>query len=603
MSHTQFHFSPRPNRAHEIRWREWGEEAFQEAKAANKPVLLSLSAVWCHWCHVMDETSYSHEGVISYINEHFVPVRVDNDQRPDVNARYNMGGWPTTAFLTPDGEVLAGATYVPPDQMLEILPKVNLYFRDNQPELAQKVLELRIRRAEVMGQAARSELTPGVFDQVLRSVVMNYDPVYGGFGDAPKFPHTDALDLLLYAHRRDGDPDTLHIARKTIEMMSRGEVFDQEWGGFFRYATRRDWSEPHYEKMLEDNSNLLRALLALYRATGTEEYARTADRVIEYMDWKLRDPGHGYFYGSQDADEDFYRLSKEERQKQPEPYIDRTCYTSWNAMAVSAYLEASWTLGRPDLREAALRALHFIRERMRAPGGVLFRFLAPGADPQVPGLLADQAYTARALLDAAEVTGDNGYLDDAAEIARFLINRFAHRDAGGRIAGFFDVWDQAPEVGRLRDRQKSLADNAACAEVLIRLHHLTRDESYVADARGTLEAFASAAPQMGHFAASYARAVDMLLNPPAVVNIVGGPEEAGPLHAAALFLDAPARIVQTLDPARDAGRLAALYLPPQPAPAAYVCVGSACSAPVTVPQGLKEAVRQMLGRGGGGGQG
>src|SRR6266571_6044876 len=144
-----FHFSPRANRAHEIKWREWGEDAFREAKETGKPVLLSLSAVWCHWCHVMDETSYSDEGVISFVNEHFIPVRVDNDQRPDVNARYNMGGWPTTAFLTPEGEILAGATYVPPEQMLEALPKVYTHFVSNRDEVSEKAVELRQRRQSV----------------------------------------------------------------------------------------------------------------------------------------------------------------------------------------------------------------------------------------------------------------------------------------------------------------------------------------------------------------------------------------------------------------------------------------------------------------------
>jgi len=593
MSETKFHFSPRSNRAHEIRWRDWGEDAFREAKAGNKPVLLSLSAVWCHWCHVMDETSYSNEGVIAFINEHFVPVRVDNDQRPDVNARYNMGGWPTTAFLTPDGEVLAGGTYVPPDQMLELMPKVNVYYRSNEAEVAQKGAELRIRRAEVLGEVSRGELTNTVFDQVLRSVAMNYDPVYGGFGDAPKFPHTDALDLLLYAHRRNRDPDMLHMARKTLEMMGVGEVYDQEWGGFFRYATRRDWSEPHYEKMLEDNANLLSDVLALYRSTGAEGHADIARRTIEYMNGKLRDSEKGYFFGSQDADEEFYKLSKEERGKQQEPYIDRTCYTSWNAMAISAYLETSWVLGRPDLREAALNALKYLWGEMKAPEGGMYRFRALGGEPQVPGLLGDQAYMARALMDAAEVTGDSVYLDRAIEVAGFMVDRFAHRGEDGKIAGFYDVWNETPDVGRLRDRQKSLQDNAVCAEVFIRLHHATREDEYADAARGTLEAFAGAYAQMGHFAAGYAKAVDMLLNPPAVVNIVGSGEGAQALHRAALALVAPSRVVQVLNPARDEKRLAALYLPPEPAPAAYVCVGTVCSAPVVSPDALDETVREM----------
>jgi uncharacterized protein YyaL (SSP411 family) len=596
----KFHFSPRPNRANEIQWREWGDEPFREATLTGKPILLSLSAVWCHWCHVMDETSYSDEGVIAFINEHYIPVRVDNDQRPDINARYNMGGWPTTAFLTADGEVLAGATYVPPDQMKELLPQVNVHYRSNREEIAGKVAEMRLRRAAALGAETPGELTPEIFEQVVASIASNYDPLHGGFGDHPKFPHTDAIDLLLYAHRRNKDPDVLHMARKTLEFMGRGEVYDHEWGGFFRYATRRDWSEPHYEKMLEDNANLLRNMLTLYRTTGAAEHADLARGTIGYMEWKLRDSEQGYFYGSQDADEQFYKLSKEGRERAEEPYIDRTCYTSWNAMAISAYLEASWTLDRPELAETALQALAFLWKHLRDPeSGSMFRFLAaePAAGPQVPGLLGDQAYTARALLDAHEVTGDSSHLDRALHLAGLLQARFLDR-RDGRPTGFFDTWDEPSDTGRLRDRQKQVQDNAVCAEVFMRLGHLLRNDEYSGIARGTLEAFVSQYPHLGYFGAGYAKQVDLALNPPAEVNIVGDPRSAAELHRAALLLDVPARVVQLLHPDRDAERLAALYLPPEPAPAAYACAGTMCSAPVTDASGLLPAVRDMLDAGG-----
>jgi uncharacterized protein len=584
---TKFHFSPRPNRANEIRWREWGEDAFREAKETGKPVLLSLSAVWCHWCHVMDETSYSDEGVISFVNEYFIPVRVDNDQRPDVNARYNMGGWPTTAFLTPEGEILAGATYVPPDQMKELLPKVNVHWQSNKDEVVAKASELRQRRLTAMS-GERGELSSQVFNEILRSVVENYDPVYGGFGEAPKFPHSDAIDLLLYAYRKNRDPDLLHVARKTLEFMSRGDVFDQEWGGFFRYATRRDWSDPHYEKMLEDNAKLLQNLLALYRISNDDAHAEPARRTIEYIEWKLRDKERGFFYGSQDADEEFYKLSTEGRERAQEPYIDRTCYVSWNAMMISAYFEASWTLDKAELREVAVGALEFLWNECRDADRGMYRF-HDGSLPQVLGLLGDQAHTAKALLDAQEVTCDSMYLDRAIELARFMLDRFVDRETGG----FFDVWDEVQDVGRLKDRQKSIQDNTVCAEVFLRLHHLTRDEDYRTIAQGTLEAFVSAYPHMGYFAAGYARHVDTLLNPPAEVNIVGDVSSASELQHAALALDVPARVVQLLDPARDRERLDAVSLPAEPAPAAYACFGTMCSAPVTAPGALAEAVREM----------
>ncbi|MBI1885706.1 MAG: thioredoxin domain-containing protein [Chloroflexi bacterium] len=591
---TAFHFSPRPNRAAEIRWRSWGPQAFQAAKREDKPILLSLSAVWCHWCHVMDETSYSDEQVISFINDHYVPVRVDNDQRPDINSRYNMGGWPTTAFLTPDGEVLAGATYVPPDQMQQVLPQVAEYYKTNREEVARKVAEMRERRAAVAASARPSPLAPDIFDNVLRAVTEAYDPVFGGFGEAPKFPHADAIDLLLYAHRRrtDGhpsgrDPDLLHMARKTLESMARGGVFDQEWGGFFRYATHRDWSEPHYEKMLEDNTGLLANVLRLYQVTKDESHRQIAERVIAYLEAKLRDK-RGFFYGSQDADEEFYKLPAAERETRQEPYIDPTCYTSWNAMAASAYLEASWTLDRPELKDAAVAALDFAWENSREPGRGMYRF--NDGRPRMLGLLGDQAHTARALLDAHQVAADSTYLERAEELAQLLLDRFFDKEAGG----FFDAWDDNETLGRLGERQKSLQENAVCAEIFTRLHHLTRNETYRETAEATLEAFAPGYHVLGYFAAGYGKAVDVFLNHVAEVTIVGsGDAGTNALHRAALALDVPARVVQVLHPEKDAARLEALSLPPQPAPAAYVCLGTMCSAPVRKPEDLSETTTEM----------
>ncbi len=535
----------------------------------------------------MDETSYSDPEVIRLANSEFIPVRVDNDQRPDVNARYNMGGWPTTAFLTPEGEVLAGTTYVPPEQMRELLAEVSSYYREHRDEVGRKAQELRQRRAS-LGVAPPSPLTPGIFASVIRTVADSYDPVYGGFGDAPKFPQTDSIALLLHAHLRTGDPDVLHMARRTLEAMARGGVFDHEWGGFFRYATRRDWSEPHYEKMLEDNAGLLRCYLSLYRISGDEAQAEVARRVVGYLESRLRDHQRGFFYGSQDADEEFYKLTAREREGRPEPFIDRRCYAGWNALAASAYLEASWTLERPELADAAVAALEYLWTTMQTPEGGLYRY-HDGQQAGAPGILADQALAARAFLDAYEVTGDPRHLGRAMALARFIVERFVSPDGGG----FYDVWDATEGVGRLAERQRSVQENALCAEVFLRLHAITLEEEYLRVAQRTLEAFAGVYEKLGPFAASYARAVDLFLNPPPQVRIVGSAKEAAPLHGAALRLKAPGRLVQRLDPERDAERLAALSLPPKPAPAAYVCAGRTCSAPVEDPEGLLAAVGSL----------
>jgi uncharacterized protein YyaL (SSP411 family) len=584
-----FHFSPRPNRAHEIAWRPWGVEAFTEAARRDAPILLSISAVWCHWCHVMDETSYSDAEVIRLVNERFVPIRVDNDERPDVNARYNQGGWPTTAFLTPNGELIAGLTYVPPEQMRQVLEQVSTYYREHRDDIAAKVAELRERRrAAIAAMGPTAELSQQIVEDVLVAVADQYDPVFGGFGSEPKFPHVDAIELLLHMYERRQEADLLHMARKTLQQMCRGGLFDHVWGGFFRYSTRRDWSVPHFEKMLEDNAALVRALLRLYRNTGDAENREFAERTIAYVDAWLSDAETGAFYGSQDADEDFYRLTDEERQRREAPCVDRRAYAGWCALAASAYLDASWTLGRPELASRATRALDFVWERMWSPERGLARSWSVGG-PGIFGVFADHAAFARALLDAYEVTGEREHLDRAQHVVAFMRDRFEDAERGG-------FWDAAPEgerLGRLDLGQKQIGDNATAAGVLLRLARFLRDDGIHDAARRTLAYFAGHQQALGIFAAGYALAVDCVLQPGPDIAIVATGDGGARLRAAALRAGEPGRGVQTLDPQRDADLLERAALPRSPMPAAYVCFGRVCSRPVTAPDGIERAVRAL----------
>ena len=584
---SSFHFSPHPNRAAEIRWAEWGTGAFERARREDKPVLLGISAVWCHWCHVMDETSYSDGEVIRLINERFVPIRVDNDQRPDINARYNMGGWPTTAFLTPDGEVMAGMTYVPPDQMRDVLAQVSTYFRDNRADIDAKIADIVARRdaERSASTASGAELSDQILRDALHAANDAYDPVFGGFGGEPKFPHTEAIDLLLHVHLRDGDRDALHMARKTLAHMCGGGTYDQEWGGFYRYSTKRDWSVPHYEKMIEDNALLLRNLLKLYRITRDPQHRHYIDATIAYTDTWLSDAASGAFYGSQDADEEFYPLPAAERARRTAPYVDQTIYTSWNAMAISAYLEASWTLDRRDLEERALRALDFLWNRLQT-GGAMYRYLTPDG-PRIAGLLEDQAWAAAACLDAYEAAGRPPDLERAQTLVRFMRDRLAA--PGG---AFYDTPAEHETLGRLALRQTPVKENAVAAGVMVRLSRMTHDADLEAAARRALLPFAGIVESQGHFAAGYATAVDVLLDPGADVRIVAPPgDRVGPMRAAALALAVPSRTVRVIDDS-DGDALERAGLPARPSPAAYVCYGTLCSEPVTAPADLAEAVRR-----------
>src|SRR2546427_53388 len=407
----EFHFSPRANRASEINWHPWSQEAFDEARHTGRPILLSISAVWCHWCHVMDETTYSHPGVIDIINREYVPVRVDNDVRPDINQRYNMGGWPTTAFLTASGDILTGGTYLPPDQMASSLIRVADYYRANQTDIASRALEARKRAASGVARSV-GELEPGLVDTILDAVKSAYDPEYGGFGNAPKFPQADAILLLLEQSVLRSDDQLRQMAVHTLEQMTGGGTYDHVEGGFFRYSTTQDWSVPHFEKMLEDHAGLIEAL-ALAGMTDA------LDKTTGYLDAVLRDQKTGLYAGSQDADEHYYAMDAEERKQTPPPYVDRRVYTSWNAALAVAYLDA----GRRDVAAKLLDSL-FKRAYRRGEGMTH----AEGAG----GQLGDQAWS----LLAAVLPAQYGLM--AAVFARAL----------DRLPHAIKVTTKSPELAR-----------------------------------------------------------------------------------------------------------------------------------------------------------
>jgi uncharacterized protein len=568
------HFSPRPNRAHEIGWHSWSEEAFERARREDKPVLLAISAVWCHWCHVMDETSYSDDAVIAAINDRYVAVRVDNDRRPDVNARYNQGGWPTTAFLTPDGALLAGATYLPPDQMRQALDQIAGFYRTNREQIAQHAAELRsqTRRYE---PAAASELNDAVLSAVRENIAQAYDEEYGGFGDAPKFPMIDALEFLLQEYRVTGEQRLYDMVAKSLLAMSDRGMYDHVEGGFFRYSTTRDWSVPHFEKMTEDHAGLLRLLAILARITRNTRFHQTLVSATDYVRRVLLDPRSNLFGGSQDADETYYSLPLEERRNMQEPYVDRTSYSNWTAAMAAAFILAGVTLEDDRMiaqGEATLDALH---EGMRDPDGLLFHFIEPESTPQVRGLLTDQAAYLRALLDAHEYTGSPRFLDRALSLVPVLRERFGAPDGG-----FYDHASLEKPLGALPVRDRPLPENTAIAESLLRLHAIDPDAGYRTIAEDTLRIFARTYERAGLFAAPFARVVRRYRSPLAYVTLAGSPDETAELREAAHALPDPLLVVHTTGHDGQA-------------PMAVLCRGTTCASPARTPAELRDAFEAL----------
>ncbi|HTA50739.1 MAG TPA: thioredoxin domain-containing protein [Verrucomicrobiae bacterium] len=322
-----------------IQWHEWGEEAFAAAQHENKPMLLDIGAVWCHWCHVMDRESYDDAEVAAIVNEHFIAVKVDRDERPDIDSRYQaavsavsgQGGWPLTAFLTPDGKPFYGGTYFPPTDgygrpsFKRVLTSIANAYKEKHGDVVEqaKMVESAIAQAESFaGRGGR--VSEGIVAAIQNSAFSMFDPQHGGFGQAPKFPHPSVLDLLIerYArkvktptlavkdaasmgHPRElggGDDELRNVVVTTLEHMANGGVYDQLAGGFHRYSVDERWVVPHFEKMCYDNSELLKNYVHAYQATGSEFFASVARDIIRWMDEWLSDRGRGGFYASQDAD-------------------------------------------------------------------------------------------------------------------------------------------------------------------------------------------------------------------------------------------------------------------------------------------------------------
>ena len=667
-----------------IDWHEWGAAAFERAKSEDKPILLDIGAVWCHWCHVIDRESYENAEIAKIINEHFVAVKVDRDERPDVDSRYQsavtaisgQGGWPLTGFLLSDGKPFFGGTYFPPEDQMgrpgfrRILLAVADSYRNKRAELERAANSLAdaVSQAEIF-TGARADFDLGIVDAQIKSITQLFDIKNGGFGRAPKFPHSSAIDLVLERYQQTKEKHLLAMAETTLEKMARGGVYDQLAGGFHRYSVDERWLVPHFEKMSYDNSELLKNYLHGWQVTQNQFLRETADGIISWVNEVLSDQDNGGFYASQDADysldddgdyftwsldelraallpdearvmELYYdveargemhhdparnvlwiardvmdiakRLSLDEttvrltlakakgkmlaaRKPRPTPVIDKTMYVSWNAMFVSAYLEAARVLGGSlgaSCRNFALKTLdRMLKEVWSETRGFGHRI----GGPALEGSLDDQVFSVLALLDAYEATLNPRYFTAAQETMDLAMAR--HGDAEG--GGFFDRPCDAAPMGGLDVRRKPFQDsptpgaNSVAAIALIRMHAFTDDERCRTFTKKTLEAFAGIAPQYGLFAATYGLAATLFAHHPLLVVITGPTHDptAQALEAAAHCVFRLGKSVLRVTPETPQLLLAGTLketLPHLPADKALavVCSGQTCLPPTNDPQHL-----------------
>jgi len=454
--------------------------------------LLDIHGVWCHWCHVMDKTSYDDDEIISTINEKFIPIKVDTDKRPDINKRYNQGGWPSTVFLTATGQVITGTTYIPPDGMKSLIESVRNTFKEikiAEPELENKKMQIK-----------DIEIDQKIIDQIMQNISNNLDYDYGGFGLQPKFPMPDAIELVLNQYKKTKNNDFLILASITLDNMKG--IFDDVEYGFYRYSVTQQWNQPHYEKMMDTNSGIIRNYLQAYDILKKSTYRHLAHKSLEYIKNNLSNSDGG-FYGSQDADEKYYTLNLEDRKKHGKPFIDKNIYSDLSSMMITTYVQAYNILKNDYYEEFALKSVNFLLENNYDEKFGMFHFY-DGKQKFLPGILADNIYFINALLDIFDITKDEKYFENAIKLNKFVIDNFMDKDSC-----FFDIISNPDDIGFLKFRDKSITENSLVAINLVRLSKVNKKYSIIA--KNILKAFHSEYERHGIHAAIYGLAVEKFL--------------------------------------------------------------------------------------------
>ena len=642
-----------------VDWHPWGPEALALARERQVPIFLSIGYSACHWCHVMERESFEDEAVAEVLNGSFVPVKVDREERPDLDDLYmgavqaitGRGGWPMSVWLTPDLKPFYGGTYFPPEPRYgmpgfrQVLEGVSRAWRERRDDVEADAGSLASALAR-QAQLAPGPVPPaaGLLEAGLASLRQGFDPRWGGFGPAPKFPAPMALDLIL----RRGTGADLAMAVRTLDAMADGGMHDHLGGGFCRYSVDERWLVPHFEKMLYDNAQLATCYLDAYRATGQESYRTVARATLDYLLRDLRDP-EGGFHSSEDADSEghegrFYVFTpaqvravlgeaeggrfcqaygiteggnfeggasvlhrfdapagtdfagleaarerlRAHRDTRVRPGRDDKVLAAWNGLALTALARGYEVLGEPRLLEAAQALAGFLRRAM-APDGDLRRSWRQGRAGG-PGFLEDYAAVAAGLVDLYEADFDPAWLRWAGELAETMLERFADPQAGGMFAG-------AAGVGEVLVRLKPLQDgalpsgNSLAARALLRLAgHLERDAFRTA-AEGIHRCAAPLLERAAYAFPGLLQTLDLADREVAVV-VAGDPAEPGTraLVAAARRVYLPSRLLSLVAAAPDlplhrgrshGGR-----------PAAFVCRGQTCSAPVTQPDALERLLRE-----------
>ena len=605
-----------------VDWYPWGDEALARAREEDKPILLSVGYAACHWCHVMEHESFEDAATAALMNEHFVSVKVDREERPDIDSVYmdavvsltGHGGWPMTVFLTPAGAPFFGGTYYPPEprhglpSFRQLLQAIADAWRERRSDIERDAAAIteQLRRT---AEPSREPLTSSLLTDAVRGLRQQFDPEWGGFGPAPKFPPASVLEFLL---RRD----ELELATKTLDAMAAGGMYDLVGGGFHRYSVDREWLVPHFEKMLYDNALLVPVYLHGWLVTGNERYREIATETLDYM---LRDLAleEGGFASAEDADTDgveglTYTWTEEddvpkellhpfehgrfiirgaldpelrarlfeERELRRKPLRDDKAIASWNGLALAALAEAGRRLGRDDYLDAARSLGEFLLGPLSTEEGRLYRSWRAGQAKHA-GVLEDYADVANGLYELHIATGELRWLEESRRLAMLAVDLFGDSADGGF---FLTPRDGEKLVARKKDfdDHPTPSGNSMLAYVLLRLSRLWGDQELGRQAVGVFRFVAPLLPRAPSAFGHALNALDLHFSPPREIAIVGPPDSEVARAALAKF---DPNAVVAFGPSDQVPLLAGKDLV-DGRPTVYVCEAFACQAPVTEARAL-----------------
>ncbi len=660
-----------------VDWFAWGDDAFQKARKENKPIFLSIGYSTCHWCHVMERESFEDEKLAKYLNEHFVSIKVDREERPDVDKIYMTavqamgegGGWPLNVFLTGDLKPFYGGTYFPPEprygrpSFLQMLEHIVRLWETRGGEVIQSANNMHEQLANytTVEPTNNLALAPAVLKNAANKFKAEYDPKNGGFGGAPKFPRPSQPSFLLLYGAKNKDDEAIKMVLHTCEAMARGGMYDQLGGGFARYSVDAQWLVPHFEKMLYDNAQLIHLYLDASLVSGNAQHADVARDIIRYVLRDMTHPGGG-FYSAEDADSEgkegkFYSWTKEEveklltkdeakvairhfgitekgnfvdhsdpnplpnqnvlsvvdsklweseqallksakeklfnaRAKRVRPHLDDKILASWNGMMLGAIARASVVLKDPAYRAAAEKNIEFLKSKLwDAKTKTLYTRWRDGERDNVQ-LLDAYADLLAGVLELYQATLDPAHLEFAVALAESMLDRFYDKELGG-------FWQSGANAKDLILRIKEDYDgaepsgNSVAILALLKLGAITDNKNYRAAAEKTLRLYADRLQQLPQAVPFMLHGLEFYLEEPRRAAIVGDPKaaETKDLIAAVHSVYQPNKVVLgTAGPVEEFART----LPKSEKPVAYVCTGTACKAPTSDLEKVREYLRKLM---------